>query len=367
MKRTFEEIDYAIRNKLFTPPKPIEVPDAKAKLRIAELDSEGRLIIMKKDDGHGHIGVIGLKPDILSLYTLGFLDVTTKHPLIVSELLSVKFPEETILCSEITCLVNGKQDRNQLTSINRAKDEKAITYPTRTGIFPKMSIFNTLMWNGEDTTAWTNYDRYMQVVEYFKKKSKTFDYVHVTELVLGSLADARIRAQESKWEGMVLYDPDATTEIFINKGDDIPRPDGCWKDKDHFEGDFVAFAYEPSTAKSHPGAVRDFWIGLLDKKTGLVIPMGKCGGGMKKSERIKYANPDLYPLPIEVRYENMSKHGKLVHPRFRRVRDESDKKWQQCIATPEQLKHELAKTVHRIDPLNTERIILRGKKPKYIK
>jgi ATP-dependent DNA ligase len=364
MKRTFDEVAHAITHKLFTPPKPIEVPDAQARDHIALLDASGQLMKMKKDDGHGHVNLFGVHHNDLGIYTLGMNAVTTKHPAIARELLSIKFPEKTLLCSEISCIVKGKQDRNQLTSINRAGDEKAASYATRTGIHPKMSIFNTLMWNGEDTTQWTNYDRYMQIAEFLK--GKKLDHVHMTELVTGSLADARVHAKDLNWEGMVLYDPKATTDFYIGEDDTILRPFGSWKDKDYYELDFVAYAYEPSTAKSHPGAVRDFHIGLVEPGTGLIIPVCKCGGGMKKADRLKYADITQLPVAVEVKFENWTKHGALSHGSIVRVRDAADKKWKQCLATKEQLQTVLTKTKQRVDPKTVTRIIPRGKKAIFV-
>lgn len=364
MKRSFEEVDHAIKHKLFTPPKPIEVPDAAAKEHIALLDASGKLIKMKKDDGHGHVGLIGPHVHDLGIYTLGMNMVTAKHPAITRELLSIKFPEKTLICTEISCLVKGKQDRNQLTSINRASDKKAAAYTSRTGIHPKMSIFNTLMWNGEDTTQWTNHDRYMQIAEFLK--GKKLDHVTITELVHGSLAEARAYAKNLHWEGMVLYDPAATTDFYIGDNDTILRPFGSWKDKDYYELDFVAYAYEPSTAKSHVGAVRDFYIGLVEPGTGLIIPVCKCGGGMKKADRIKYANADQLPIAVEVKFENWTKHGALSHGSIVRVRDAADKKWKQCIATKEQLQTVLATTKERVDPKTVNRVIPRGGKVLFV-
>lgn len=366
MKRTFEEVEHAIKHKQFTPPKPIEVPDAAAKGHIALLDESGKLMKMKKDDGHGHVGLFGPHGHDLGIYTLGMNNVTSKHPLIANDLLSIKFPGKTLICSEISCVVhaNGKQDRNQLTSINRASDINAAAYITRTGFHPKMSIFNMLMWNGEDTTGWSNYDRYMQIAEFLKGKPS--DNVHITELVSGSLEEARIRAKNLHWEGMVLYDPTATTDFYIGEGDTILRPFGSWKDKDYYELDFVAYAYEPSTAKSHPGAVRDLYIGLVEPGTGLIIPVCKCGGGMKKADRVTYANPDQLPIAVEVKFENWTKHGALSHASIVRVRDIADKKWKQCIATKEQLQTVLAKTTARVDPKKVNRVVPRGSKIKFV-
>lgn len=338
---TFKDIAHGIKHGVFTAPKPIEYPSPKEQARIAELDAAGKIIYMKKDDGHGITTLIGNRPSAIGFYTLGELkNVADRHTALVQALQALKFPPKTVLGTEISCLVNGKQDRHLMTSINRPDDiAKSAAFIAKNNLTPKLSIFNTFMWAGEDTRTWSNLDRYQCIVDHLK--GKKVDLAFATEILNLPLADARAHAKNHKWEGGVIYDAGAQTMFNLGvvgeSRPSIPRPDGMWKDKEKVTVDFVAYDFVPSDAPSHPGAVKDFYIGLLDSKTGKIIPCGKCGNGMKKSDRIKYQDRRLLPITVEVTFESWSKYGKTSQGAISEIRDPADKHYTQCVATEEQL------------------------------
>lgn len=338
---TFKDILHGIQHGLFTAPKPIEKPSAKDEKIIAQLEQQGKIIYMKKDDGHGHTTLIGSSSSGIGFYTLGELkNVANKHPALVSAVLSLKFPAKTVLSTEISCLVNGKQDHNLITSINRPDDDaKSAAFIAANKLVPKLSIFNTLMWSGEDTRNWSNADRYNCIVDHLKGKKVGLAFA--TEILKMSVADARAHAKAHRWEGGVIYNADATTEFglatFGEERPSIPRPDGMWKDVEKATVDFVAYDYIASDAPSHKGAVKDFYIGLIDPHSGKIIPCGKCGTGMKRADRIKYADRKLLPVTVKVVFKEWSKYGKTSQGSILEVRDAADKHYSQCVATEEQL------------------------------
>jgi ATP-dependent DNA ligase len=122
----------------------------------------------------------------------------------------------------------------------------------------------------------------------------------------------------------------------------IPRPEGVYKDIDKATVDFVAYDFVPSEAPSHKGAVKDFYIGLIDPATGNIIPCGKCGGGMKRDDRFTYADSKKLPVAVSVIFKYWSKYGKTIQGSIVSVREPGDKHWTQCVATKTQLEQYLS-------------------------
>jgi ATP-dependent DNA ligase len=343
---TFEEIEQAIKSKTFGPPKPKEEQDDGDKAIIADLESKGELLKMRKDDGNGHTVLSGNKAHHLDIYTLGMNLATEKYPRIIADLKSIKLPKKTIISTEISSEVDGYQDRFTIGALSTSTIATALQAQA-SGINPEMSFFNTLMWDGEDATKWSNGDRYLCLLDHMKKYKK--DHVRIIEVFEGSLEQARKKSRKDerkdKWEGLVLYDMNATTEFTISKNGKkpkIPRPYGIWKDKPCIEIDFVAYGFIPSDAKTRKGALRDLLIGLIDPYTNKIIPCGRCSSGLTLPELIKYAQPGALPVAVEVTMEAWSKHGKHQQGSIVRVRDADEKSYDQCIATDIQLANYLS-------------------------
>lgn len=344
MSTTFDEIQYAIDSKIFTAPKPIEEPSAEERILIKKLESEGNLMKTRKDDGHGHLVGIGKARDI-DLYSSGLAKVTASHPRILADLWSLNLPEKTLICSEISRTVEGIQDRYAV----KTSEERRLKFETR-GEYLEMAFFNTLMWHGEDARKWSNWDRYQCLLEHVHKQGHR-ENVRMIQLLEMTLDDAVFQVEKNKWEGLVISDKNATTDFAIGtvgaSRPDEPRPDGSWKKKKGFEVDFVAYAFERSTAPSWYGAVKEFSIGLIDPVSRKLIPCGVCGTGMTKQERFEYTKPGKLPVAVEVKFESWSKVNHVPNqPRLKRFRD--DKTYEQCLATKDQMSTVLTK--ERIDP-----------------
>jgi ATP-dependent DNA ligase len=345
MSTIFEEVELGIKGGYFTPPKPKNEQDDEDRKLIAHLESTNNLMIQRKHDGNGHIATIGKKSREIDIYTLGLNSAAEKYPHLVRDLGAARFPGRTLLCSEIFCTVGGVHNRYEATRLTTSSVTNALAFQRTQGLYPTIALFNTLIWNGEDATRWSNHDRYHCIFDHLKRVGSV-DHVQMTELIEMSLEEARKMSRKNAWEGLVLYDRNASTQFALGKVGKIPtipRPPGVWKDKEGLEVDFVAYDFVRSTAKSHADSVKDFYIGLIDPVTGELIPCGKCGNGLSREDRFKFVKTGMLPVAVEVKFEQWSKHGKTLLGRIERVRDHRDKHFTQCIATQAQLEKFLAK------------------------
>lgn len=348
MSTIFKEVELGIKGGYFTPPKPKNEQDDNDRRIIADLESAGQLMIQRKHDGNGHITLIGEKPRDIDIYTLGLNPVGEKYPHLTRDLRGIRFPGQTLICGEIFCTVDGNHDRYEATRLTTSSIATALEHQRAMMLYPEMALFNTLIWAGEDTSKWSNNDRYHCVSEHLKRRGVK-DHVDMTQLIETSLEDGRALARKNAWEGLVLYDRNAHTEFALGKPGkvpSIPRPPGVWKDKEGLEVDFVAYDFVPSTAESHAGSVKDFYIGLIDPKTGELIPCGKCGNGLARKDRFAYTAPGMLPVAVEVRFEQWSKHGKTLLGKIERIRDPKDKHFTQCLATEAQIERLTKERVH---------------------
>ncbi len=346
MSTLFEEVVLGIEGGYFTPPKPKHEQEKKDQKIIAYLELAGNLMIQRKHDGNGHIVTVGAKPRQIDLYTLGLNPVAAKYPHLIKEIGGICFPEQTVMCSEICCTVRGVHNRDEATRLTTSRVENALKRQETHGMCPEIAIFNTLIWDGEDATKWSNADRYGCILDHLKR-SGSVNHVKMTELVESSLKEARETVRKNKWEGLVLYDRNAPTQFALGvsgkKAPPIPRPAGAWKDKEGLEIDFVAYGFVRSTAESHAGGVKDFYIGLIDPDTDEIIPCGLCGKGLSKDDRFKFAEPGMLPVAVKVRFEKWSKHGKTLLGNIDKIRDPAHKPYKDCHATKTQMRRYLTK------------------------
>src|ERR1700753_4072948 len=138
MEVTFAEIHDAINQGVFTPPKPKNEQSDVDKKIITELESRNKLMIQRKDDGNGHIVVIGKKPRAIDIYTLGLNAATLKYPHLVGDLQSLRLPKQTILCNEISYAIDGVQDRYAIGKITNSSIQNALTHQNLQSAYPEM-------------------------------------------------------------------------------------------------------------------------------------------------------------------------------------------------------------------------------------
>lgn len=81
------------------------------------------------------------------------------------------------------------------------------------------------------------------------------------------------------------------------------------KVKDKYTIDVKVTGLEISTAPSHPGLLKEF-----------ITEKGRVGTGLTKDQRNIYLDKSLIGTYIEVEVTELSKNGKMIHPRFIRLR-----------------------------------------------
>lgn len=81
------------------------------------------------------------------------------------------------------------------------------------------------------------------------------------------------------------------------------------KVKEKYTVDVKIQGLVPSTAKSHPGALKEF-----------ITEKGKVGAGFTIAQRKQYMDKKLIGTYIEVEVMEITKNGKWRHPRFVRLR-----------------------------------------------
>lgn len=313
---------YPLSPNLVIPKPRTSVPEASVK----QLEKEGQLIITQKRDGHAALAVISDQVDSVRLYSRGIVDVTDKFPHLVKALEDAKLPAGTILAGEVLVNQNGKDQLDRIQSIMSSKSERSLQLQTE-GVQADIAFFNAIA-----------VDNVLKITEPFENRltslqeltQRTSQHVGVIESLSFTFTAAKQHSLASDWEGLVLYDSKAHSEIRLDgKFDQTPRPDGCWKWKDLLEDDFVATGFVPSTAESHAGGVKDFHIAQYHPVSGELINCGKVGSGLSRRERYELTNPSCYPLVVQVEFERRFPSMKLRSGRILRVR--TNKSPRECL------------------------------------
>ncbi len=310
----------------FVGAKPIEEASDEVFL---ELEAKGRLIKQRKRNGHAaYVSATGRGKRRLALYSRSIKDLTAHFPALVDELRSMNLPHNTLLAGEMLVQVDGVDSPGAFTSFAGSKPERAVRLQGESSPV-RMVLFNVIVHKGKMVVHFPYEDRLDILRNLLAKHSP--ERVDLVEVLPEPFAAAKRRSVASKWEGLVLYDAKASTEYRLDgKSAQVPRPLGCWKWKDYLEGDFVAIGWIPSTAKSHSGAVKNFKLWQYSPETGELQYWGKCGTGISREDRFRYAN-DAWKV-FEIKFERRTPNSRLIGAHILRERD--DKKPEECIAPP---------------------------------
>lgn len=305
--------------------KPISSCNEKV---INELGVSGNLIITRKRDGHNMlVSITGRGNGGVRLYTRGILEITDKYPHIVKDVRNCDFPAGTLLSGEIIFEKEGKESRETFQRFASSGVKKALALQEEIG-HPKFAIFNVIVFDG-DICVYDAFETRMSLVQTILAGHSS-EYTSIVEILDMPFTKAKEVVVKNGWEGLVLYDRNAGSEIRLDGNiSNTPRPVGCWKWKPVNEDDFVAIGWVPSTSAKHKGAVKDLIIVQYDQN-GKEIACGKVGTGLSKAARVKYANDDLYPMVFEVKFERRGeKTNKLISARI--VRKRHDKSPKECV------------------------------------
>lgn len=295
-------------NKGFAPAKPFkEISDAEAQALT--------LIIQRKRDGARHFLVIG--DDVANIYTRRIENVSAHFPDVVQELCEHFLPG-TILDAEYVIERDGHDDFSLVNSVCRSTPERGARLHRQYG--GTFHVFDILYLAGVAAYESPYLHRFNIITS---QLFTGLTHIRPVAAIPGSLTLAKHLTIQEGWEGLVLWDANATTAIRMNGS---PIRANCYKWKPDLEDDFVATGFEFGTGSlCHvAGALT---LAQYDSHNQL-IPCGKVGTGLDLATR-HAASHWSYPTVVQVRYSERTDDGKLRFPVFVRKRD--DKIPMECI------------------------------------
>lgn len=310
---------------------------------VAKLESERNLIISRKRDGYYHTVASTRKG--IDIYTRTNNLVTHLYPNVVEDLRHHSIPYNTLVRGEIIVDENGSDAFPKVAKL--AKTEK-----NRQQILEKENLqanfmpFDIIACENEWLHPEPNAERFEKLMVLFEDCSGSS--VKPFELLDVSYETARERMRQLNWEGLVLYHRLAPSGFTMNGNFADPyRPYGAWKKKDKHEDDFVVVEKIASTAKSWPGALKEFVIVQYHPVTGEAIPCGKIGNGFTKQQRIDYIDDKKFPTPfvVQVRFSDRfidAGKGTLRFGDFVTIR--GDKSPEECLFPEQEYKHTLSES-----------------------
>ncbi len=308
---------------------------------ILDLENRDRLLITRKRDGHCVTAVITDKPRI---YTRGKVaDISDNFPFIINDLKRAKVPKNTLFACELVAEKDDSDWREFVSTLAADQDPaRAIKAQEQKG-WARLAVFNIFVLEGALVASQTNMWRYNTLRGLLDFKD--LKCVSSVQILNDSFADAQERVLKNHWEGLVLYDKSAVSQIRLDgRSDNPPRPTGCWKRKPSYEDDFIATGYVKGTAgKRHEHRMGKLLLYQVDPTTGDLVSCGEVGTGFSDDERSNFAHSYLYPFVVQVEYERrfpMKKLSRgrvqfaLCNPRF--IRSRVDKTLGACLL-PEEL------------------------------
>ena len=313
----------------FVGPKPKEWPKADETLKIKKiltLEDSGHMMRQRKRNGHcAYIAVTGRRKNPVGIYSRGeLIDWTEKFPIVVEEVRSMNITGRALFATEMILELNGTDEPTTFGRISGSKSANAIAlqkeYPAI-----QVRIFNTIAHKNKLVIGHTYQDRYDIIREVTAKHHGNIDAIEVIDL---TFEEAQALVLKNKWEGLVVYDTRASSEIKLDeRAVEPPRPYGCWKWKPIQEDDFIVTGWTISESDSFAGFIKDLLISQYDR-SGTLVSWGRCGTGLTSKERAELVKKKC-PFVAELAFERRTVNSKLIFSRFLRVRD--DKSPKECI------------------------------------
>lgn len=314
---------------------------------------------------------------VISIYSRRMEDCTAKFPHALDDLQRMRLPKRTILLAEAYMgQGNSKEDFNKMQMIMNAKPKHALAMQEQHGLV-NFYIYRMPIWRGvpaEETS--TNEEWIEQLENMLGDAVLKTNHFEVLDTFWGFAERAKEIALKRGYEGWVVYQGDASmgdkSFSFHGKPD---RPNCCWKVKYHSEDDFCA-RWDPkrelggghckngcqytdnkqvqrstTTGKcavcggrmvgdgtfgsgKHTGQVGTLSLYQYTPK-GIPVYICEVGGGMTDEEKEKMADLVLYPLTVQVIYDDRRYRSKgddsnaLVFPRVGMFRE--DKEPRECV------------------------------------
>lgn len=185
-------------------------------------------------------------------------------------------------------------------------------------------LHNILFYDGANVAEepyWKRWDIIQDIV------SQTAHGMLQAPLIFHKFDEAVAAMEKGNWEGLILLDLDAISEITMNGK--APRPKGCWKWKRIQQAD--CFIAEVLPEKGNPKLVGGFRLAQYDED-GNLVDCGKVGSGI--DDEIRETGWDLVGRVVIVEYAERMPRNKVgqvcfQHPRILALRD--DKTVEECI------------------------------------
>lgn len=336
----------------------------------------GMLVVSEVDDNH-----------TVRLYSRRMDDLTGHFPHLLDALEALKFPSRSILLWE-AFLGSGDtmEEFFNVQSVMRSKVGRALTLQDERG-FLKFCLLRVPFWQGKHIEGELTFGQLLELMEntfsdmFMEYRGPVGRILYTMEVFNGTRAEAVQEALDKGYEGWVAYvrggsfieTKKVKGEVTINKSYSFhgkpDRPLACFKVKPGFEDDFICF-WDPSgefgkhckkgcqydnlkqtqqarhntkcpkcggrmvgdgtkgTGKHSKG------VGTLSlyqvARGGVQVYICEVGTGMSDEEKADLADPDLYPMVAEVKYNDrtyMSRGAKsnaLTHPSVVRFREDKE-------------------------------------------
>lgn len=327
--------------------KPIQYGEYDAN-EIYELERNDRLIIEVKRDGW-KIFLIKLN-NAWKAYTDGSRDITDRLPQdVIDDLYSKEIPDKTLFVSEFVYeeheevaprtddplqipILMIKDNRSKV--ISQLNSHKAPKIEQTENSFFALYVFDVLFWHGKPVINSPYHERFGIIWESIRDglcvRPINVLNQHALKMIypkFGYFDAAKQTVLETGHEGLVLYDKEFRSSFRLDGGNP-KRPDGCYKWKPMYEGDFIVRNLVPSKKSSED--FKEILLLQIDHKTGKEIDCGKHGVFSKKDrEEIQSLFRKNKPFVVQFEYEARTINHKLINKRFVGIR--YDKKWQDCI------------------------------------
>ena len=220
-------------------PRPMPKKGDKEWKKLQAVLDRGDEVVTKKYDGMKHL-VMKDKLGRVSIYTRRMEDATYHYPWLVGEFMTL-IPDRTILACELYVKSREKEDFRNMQSLSRSLADRAAELQKADPFLrPHAVVLAPVYWGGEPLI------KTMKVIEWmeFLNESLTHKgyrgFVHTMRVFYGGLANAFKHVEKEGFEGLVVYDGEATFgEKAFNFRGKSERPD-CWKQKPIYEEEFIA-------------------------------------------------------------------------------------------------------------------------------
>ena len=315
-----KKISFNPLSKGFVTAKPIQWGEYNEK-EIYRLEEKRRLVKTRKYHGWKLFAV--KDKSCWKIYTDGIRNVTAYLPQIASEFDTLHFPNKSILVGEGVVTKTGS-DNAKVGKILLTKNAKAALAAQKE--FGEMAfVAFDIIFSGNIYMLDVPYiERLKTLKRIINQKNRP---VGVIEIIKTPYDEAKQIVIKKNWEGLVLYDRDFVSSFRLDGGNPT-RPEGCYKWKPLYEGDF--FTRKWIKTDKDKKSEKEILLLQIDPKTGDEVDCGKHGTfSAEDFEKIQALLKKKSRVVLQFEFEKRTAMNKLVNKRFVGIRH--DKKWQDCL------------------------------------